>query len=1036
MIHSKQVYIVICVLTISVLNVTAIDENSNIDTELLYQYHNSDYVESSEDPITLANKIPGLGTPFVLTMINHTDVKYDTVNSVSVDSDDNIFAAGRIESSSVIYGYVSKIKPNSEIEWTYFFEHSNVGGIAIDSQDNIIVAGITWNLNLSTTPGAFDRTHNSPSPGPQADLGDLFIAKLNSTGSIIWLTYLGGSGEESGNPVRIAVDSQDNIIIADRTNSLDFPTKNAIQENRSMNFDAIVCKFNATGGLLWSTFMGGTGDDQAESVALDQEDNIYVAGETNSLEFPVTTNGYQKNKNGGDDMFLTKFNPQGNITWSTFVGGNQDDRLGITVLDDRNNVYLLGATTSTDFPADNGYNGIEDLLLCKFNKQGSIIWSRYIGGNDDDVIGYPSAEIDFQGNIVIATATMSRDFPIKNAQFEENAGVWDGTLSSYSPSGELIWGTYIGGLGEDRSYDVAIDSQNRIIMGGTAHNAWSTITGRVFDPLEIFPKFNAFEYSFDDIQDGYLSKWENNGSLVWSTLVSVIPYPDADNDGDSLTNYEEYKLCYDSSLSTCTDPLNPDTDDDGLYDGYELDIGISPVIQDSDGDKILDGIEIKFGTMPNNTDTDGDQMDDYWEYTHMLDGADYSDANDDPDSDGLTNLEEYQFDTRLNPRNADTDNDTMSDGWEVENGLDPINDDRNLDNDNDDLSNLEEFDLETDPTDADTDGDGMPDGWEVEYGLNPLENDDYEDADNDGLDNLSEYQLRRLGFKPNSKTDVYLSIVLIVLAIGSIMGYLIWRRNRNINAKLMGYESYPDYKTSQKQGFSSAKERSNAIANGFLSKQIQNAVNTAGYLRINEMISDWDKTIDRIGNDISNELINQNLKLINETTSPLSLDELKNNLDPFVNRLNQKKDQLRKIISLQQLLITLEKDSRMSLIIGINPEELNQYLDQFISLVNDLDQHYININKAVNQREIWFNPWKGLLTLIQITEDGMPIELSRISEVVSCSETHAEELVKLLLSENKYIGEYDEKDKVYTKGVNIKDYIHMALSKLSDTKGN
>ncbi|MHA2250965.1 MAG: SBBP repeat-containing protein, partial [Candidatus Kariarchaeaceae archaeon] len=974
--NSKLVYWIICILIVSVLSVVAVDENPDITQDMSYLENGPALEMSYTNSVGSINDIPNIKNSTSLTKINHTGIRYDAVRSVQVDSKNNILTGGWIEGGGIIYGYISKLKPDSEIEWTYFLEHSRVGGVAIDSQDNIIITGMTWSLYLPTTPGAFDRTHNAPPPYPLGDEGDLYIAKLNSSGSIVWCTYLGGSGEESGEVVEIIVDSQDNIIIADRTNSADFPTKNAIQVNKSSEWEGFISKFNSSGGLLWSTFLGGSGRDQLEALALDQEDNIYVTGRTESSDFPVTGNAYQKQLKGDFDGFFTKFNPQGNIIWSTFVGGSDFDTISGNVVDNFNNIYLVGNTESSDFPAENDHKGNNDIILCKFNEQGNLIWSKFVGGSDDE--SALAADIDRSGNVIIASQTLSTDVDTKDAHFEEHSGGRDGLLLSYSPSGELLWSTFFGGFENDFCFGVTIDSQNRIIMGGSTH--WPI----TIDPMRrSFPLINAFQYSFDNVQDGYIAKWENNGSLVWSTLVTVIPYPDADNDNDGLTNYEEYKICYTSSLTICPNPLDRDTDNDRLDDGYELVIGSNPVDQDTDGDIIPDGWEVWLGTLPNDTDSDGDNMDDHWELINFL-NITAPDANIDYDHDGLSNYQEYQYDKRLNPHNDDTDNDTMADGWEVENGLDPLQDDRNLDNDKDGLSNLAEYQKRLNPNDPDTDGDGMPDGWEVDHGLVPLENDDFEDADGDGLDNMSEYQLRRLGFKPNSETDVYVAITLIFVTIGSIIGYFLWRRKRNVDAKLMGYESYPDYKTSRKRGFTSAKERSNAFSRGFLSKQVQNAVNSSGYPNLTEMRTDWDNIITRTTDEISTDKVNKHVQQINETTSPLHLEEVKHNLDPFVKKLNQEMDLLRQIISLQQLLISMQENSKLSLLESLNLEELNGYLTKFLSLANDLDQQHITITNAINLRETWFKPWKALLTLIQITEDGMPISLGRVAEVVSC----------------------------------------------------
>jgi hypothetical protein len=199
--------------------------------------------------------------------------------------------------------------------------------------------------------------------------------------------------------------------------------------------------------------------------------------------------------------------------------------------------------------------------------------------------------------------------------------------------------------------------------------------------------------------------------------------PDSDNDG--LTDDEE--------LNTYnTDPLNADTDGDGLPDGWEVDNGFDPVATDNSADDPdndgLDNLgEYNAGTDPNNADTDGDGLPDGWEVQYGFDPVTTNNTADAPDSDGLTNLEEYQHGT--NPIVADTDGDGLDDGAEL-----------NIYN--------------TDPLVADTDGDGMPDGWEVDNGLDPLDpNDAFADPDNDGLDNLGEYNAGTDPHNPDTDGD-------------------------------------------------------------------------------------------------------------------------------------------------------------------------------------------------------------------------------------------------------------------------------------------
>jgi subtilisin family serine protease len=230
--------------------------------------------------------------------------------------------------------------------------------------------------------------------------------------------------------------------------------------------------------------------------------------------------------------------------------------------------------------------------------------------------------------------------------------------------------------------------------------------------------------------DGILDSWETQyfGGIGQSSTN--------DYDGDGISNWGEYL----AGLN----PTNSDQDADGLIDGtqevrlYNTD----PRVADTDGDGLTDGDEVSRGTKPLVTDTDGDGMTDGWEVRYGFDPLDVLDPgpNNDAteDNDGLTNLEESQNGT--DPTDADTDDDGMPDGWEVDHGLNPLVNDAALDPDSDGLTNLQEYTLGTHPKDSDTDDDGMPDGWENTHGLNPLANDASGDADSDGLTNLGEYQ--------------------------------------------------------------------------------------------------------------------------------------------------------------------------------------------------------------------------------------------------------------------------------------------------------
>lgn len=288
-------------------------------------------------------------------------------------------------------------------------------------------------------------------------------------------------------------------------------------------------------------------------------------------------------------------------------------------------------------------------------------------------------------------------------------------------------------------------TDNVEIYGYTAEEIWYNEPGHYPYAVVVFRTSDPLNPDTDN--DGLNDREEKELGTSPTNL---------DTDNDTLTDYAEVEIG--------TSPLFDDTDKDTLPDGYEVEYGLNPVFDDRwddfDNDSLTNLDEYDLGTKPNNNDTDGDGMPDGWEYKmnhtwligwigpgHVqLDPLDPTDANNDPDNDKLTNVEEYRYGT--DPRTPASDFDAFPDGWEILYGLDPLNstgdNGNDGDPDNDGLTNEYEYMWKTHPKKSDTDDDGMPDGWECNYpsylnASNPA--DDSEDPDNDGLTNLQEYHL-------------------------------------------------------------------------------------------------------------------------------------------------------------------------------------------------------------------------------------------------------------------------------------------------------
>src|SRR5208283_2947007 len=221
-------------------------------------------------------------------------------------------------------------------------------GIAVDTAGNAYVTGVTSSANFPTV-NALQAT--------LAGSENAFITKINASGSaLIYSTYLGGSGYDAG--MGIAVDASGNVYVTGNTSSTNFPKVNALQSTLAGNYNGFVTKFNATGSaLIYSTYLGGSGGDQGNGIAVDASGNAYVTGITSSFDFP-TVNALQSAYAGTYDPFVTEINANGSaLIYSTYLGGsNRDFGLGIAA-DPSGNAYVTGNTSSTNFPTANALQG-------------------------------------------------------------------------------------------------------------------------------------------------------------------------------------------------------------------------------------------------------------------------------------------------------------------------------------------------------------------------------------------------------------------------------------------------------------------------------------------------------------------------------------------------------------------------------------------------------------------------------------------------------------------------------------------------------
>jgi hypothetical protein len=330
---------------------------------------------------------------------------------------------------------------------------------------------------------------------------------------LTYSTYLGGSGVDQGKSV--AVDASGNIYVAGATTSSDFPTTvGVVQSSLNGGNDVFVTKLDPNGGaLVYSTYLGGSGDEQATHIAIDSAGNSYVTGVTGSTNFPTTLGALQTSLLGSNDAFVVKLDPTGTaLVYSTYLGGSDVDLGNSIAVDSSGNVYLVGQTVSTDFPISAGAfqttpGGDGDAFVTKLSGDGAtLVYSTLLGGSASDQ--GTGIAVDAAGAAYVTGTTSSTDFPTTNPLQAAIAGSSDAFVTEVSPDGtSLIYSTFLGGTDSDAGADIVLDSSQDAFVTGTTNST-------------DFPVLSPYQAANAGGSDGFITKINAGGSaLGWSTYL-------------------------------------------------------------------------------------------------------------------------------------------------------------------------------------------------------------------------------------------------------------------------------------------------------------------------------------------------------------------------------------------------------------------------------------------------------------------------------------------------------------------------------------
>jgi len=310
--------------------------------------------------------------------------------------------------------------------------------IAVDDDGNAYVTGLTSSFSFPTTSGAFSTNYSSEV--------DAFVSKINPSGTqLLYSTFVGGSSTEEVRKIAIGPDRS--AFVIGTTFSFNFPTTpGAIKTSLSGNRDAFVFRLNPAGSaMIYSTFIGGNDLEDGNAICLDEQNNAYVTGMTRSDNFPVTANVFNGNFGGGEDVFISKINPNGTaFQFSALLSGNSRDIGHAIALGGDNTLLLTGETDSDNFQItpdahSTALLGSNDVFIAKIALDGSsLIYNTYFGGSSAE-IGYAIFD-DGPDKLIVGGGTNSQNFPTSTGAFDDSHnGFTDAFISKISlicqPSG-------------------------------------------------------------------------------------------------------------------------------------------------------------------------------------------------------------------------------------------------------------------------------------------------------------------------------------------------------------------------------------------------------------------------------------------------------------------------------------------------------------------------------------------------------------------------------------------------------------------------
>ena len=489
----------------------------------------------------------------------------DGFHAVEYDSNDNIYAVGYSYSnnyptvdnggyfqgtrSSSQDGVLSKFDANFNLEWsTYYGGNSSdmIRDIAIDNNNAVVFTGETRSTDfpVCTTCSGYSQSYQGST--------ESFIVKFDNTGQRIWATYFGGNYSDYAKTV--VTDQNNRIYVLGYCSSSNIPLMDAggfYQGTYRGSWDCFILRFDQSGSMEWSTYYGGTSNEEINDACIDPENRLIVTGHTSSSNFPTQDRGghFINTHSGGKDLFLLRFDENTQQEWGTYYQGSGHDYGNSIDTDNEGNIFVMGFTSSTDFSLqDNGtfyqpnLAGEYDAFIVKFDSATTREWATYYGGslgeNKNTLLkgSRDNLVVDNCGNVYMSFTTNSTDLSAFAScggyvDHTYNGGDADIFLSFFNNDGELKWASYFGGNGYDFREALAINDSKELVIAGEWSDAVTDASYPLTDPGGVA----YFDNTHNGYDDQFIAKFSFKDTMELSIVESGT--------GDCVCSAEVIPIC-------------------------------------------------------------------------------------------------------------------------------------------------------------------------------------------------------------------------------------------------------------------------------------------------------------------------------------------------------------------------------------------------------------------------------------------------------------------------------------------------------------